>query len=235
MAIRKDWLDFTFEALDSTGLRLEALEMCELGNQHIFVDGIDYEIAKQYFESLGIRHISIDLNGEDGALILDLSKPIHNEELLGRFDVVTNFGTSEHVENQYHCFKNMHDFARKGGLCIHAIPKIGHWTDHCEYHYYPSFFKKLAELCSYSIVKEATFSSPTYGPDTHLVCAALVKRENSEFIDKETFDTLPIKQKKYSYWFRIRTSKRVRTLIIARGYIRTALGHIRRAFNSTKS
>lgn len=219
MGIRKDWLDFTFEAIDSSGLRLEALEMCELGNQQISVDGINYEIAKQYFESLGIRHISIDLNGEDGALVLDLSKPIHNKELLGRFDVVTNFGTSEHVKNQYHCFRNIHNFTRKGGLCLHAIPKIGHWIDHCEYYYDPSFFKKLAELCNYSIVKEATFSeSPD--TDTELVCAALIKSENSEFIDRETFDTLPIQQKKHSYWFRIRTNGRVRILQIARQLIR---------------
>jgi Methyltransferase domain len=223
MAIRKDLLEFTFEAIDSTGLRLEALEMCELGNQHIFVDGVNYEIAKQYFESLGIRHISIDLNGLDGALILDLSKPIHDEELLGRFDVVTNFGTSEHVENQYRCFQNMHNFTKKGGLFIHTIPKIGHWKDHCEYYYDPSFFKKLAELCDYSIVKEATFPSPTDGPDTDLACAALIKRENSEFIDKETFETLPIRQKRYSYWFRHRSSKHVRILLIARWYVRKAL------------
>jgi 2-polyprenyl-3-methyl-5-hydroxy-6-metoxy-1,4-benzoquinol methylase len=221
MGVRKDWLDFTFEAIDSTGLRLEALEMCELGNQEINVDGIDYKTAKQYFESLGIRHISIDLNGLDGALIFDLSKPIHSEALLGRFDVVTNFGTSEHVENQYHCFQNIHNFTKKGGLCVHAIPKIGHWKDHCEYYYDPSFFKKLAELCNYSIVKEATFSS--VGPDTELACAALIKRENSEFIDKETFDTLPIKQKKYSYWWRNRTSEHVRILLFARGLIRRAL------------
>ncbi len=208
MGIRKGWLDFTFEAIGSTGLRFEALEMCELGNQHISVDGINFEIAKQYFESLGIRHISIDLNGEDGALVLDLSKPIQNEELLGRFDVVTNFGTSEHVENQYHCFQNMHDFTKKGGLCIHAIPKIGHWKDHCEYYYDPSFFKKLAQLCDYSIVKEAILSeSPD--TDTELVCAALIKRENSEFIDQETFDALPIKQQKYSYRFRINNYVRI--------------------------
>jgi hypothetical protein len=222
MGIHRPGLDFTFEAIDSTGLRLEALEMCELGNQEISADGIDYKIAKQYFESLGIRHISIDLNGEDGALIFDLSKPIRNKELLGRFDVVTNFGTSEHVENQYHCFQNIHNFARKGGLCIHAIPKIGQWKDHCEYYYDPSFFKKLAELCSYSIVKEATFSESS-DPDTDLVCAALVKRENSEFIDEEAFDTLPIIHKRYSYRFRIRTSKYAQIFLVARQLIRRAL------------
>jgi hypothetical protein len=79
----------------------------------------------------------------------------------------------------------------------------------------------MAELCSYSIVKEATFSeSPD--TDTELVCAALIKREDSAFIDQETFDTLPIQQKRHSNWFMIRT-KYLRVLRSARQLISRAL------------
>ncbi len=57
--------------------------MLELGNKRN-PDGV----YKLYFESIGIKHTSIDWNGQDGALNLDLRKPID----MPPFDMVTNIG-----------------------------------------------------------------------------------------------------------------------------------------------
>src|ERR1041384_5416258 len=74
--------------------------MLELGNK-VTGAGLVY---KSVFEAMGIRHVSVDWNGKDGALPLDLRQPLN----LGRFDMVTNFGTSEHVEdNQKAVWRNI--------------------------------------------------------------------------------------------------------------------------------
>jgi hypothetical protein len=47
-------------------------------------------VYKPWFESLGFRHVSVDINGLNGALPLDLREPLN----LGTFDMVCNIGTS---------------------------------------------------------------------------------------------------------------------------------------------
>jgi hypothetical protein len=102
-------------------LRFEQYKMVELGDQTLRLKGFLHHdtaryLAKEYFESMGFEHISIDIHGKFGAVPLDLSKPI--KKWKGRFDVLTNFGTSEHVDDQYECFKNMHDLVKKDGVYV---------------------------------------------------------------------------------------------------------------------
>lgn len=106
MAIRKITLDYIHEMMSE--FKLKNLKMCELGNQKIADDCVNFKIAKDYFKSLGIFHTSIDLNGEDGAIPLDFNKPIN----IGKFDVVTNIGFSEHIKDQEQCFNNIDNLAK---------------------------------------------------------------------------------------------------------------------------
>lgn len=191
MGISSQWLSFSLNSIYDAGYELKNLKMCELGNQFIHVPSIPYHIAKDYFVSLGVDHTSIDINEKDGAIFADLSKPITDITLLNQFDVVTNYGTSEHVDNQYNCFMNIHNLLKKGGLFIHVLPKVGHWEGHCEYFYEPRFYKKLSELSNYTIIKENTFTAYP-GIKTDLISAAIMKNGESEFIDQKTFSTLPI-------------------------------------------
>jgi hypothetical protein len=93
--------------------------MIELGNKRT-----KELVWKDHFESMGISHTSIDLNGKDGALRLDLNFPID----LPPADVVTNFGTSEHVSNQEACFDNIDRLSKK--WIVHQVPLIGNWKGH---------------------------------------------------------------------------------------------------------
>ena len=96
---------------------IESVEtMIELGNKKNALG-----TYKDYFESVGIKHTSVDWNGEDGALAMDLNHP----QILPKSDVVTNFGTSEHVENQKEVFENIDRFM--GKWAVHAVPLIGNW------------------------------------------------------------------------------------------------------------
>ena len=76
---------------------------------------------------------------------LDLNKDISIEKSKGPFDLITNFGTSEHVSDQYMCFKNIHRLTRLNGLMYHIVPRIGNWTGHCPYYYDVDFFESLAK------------------------------------------------------------------------------------------
>jgi len=135
--------------------------MCELGNQHLrrntqrFLRSQKKPLVttgKEYFTHLGVDHVSIDLNGQDGALPLDLCQEITDPSLVGTFDVVTNMGTSEHVEDQFSCFLNIHNLGKKGALFIHLIPEVGSYLGHGLYKYNTSFFRRLAEECGYRVL-----------------------------------------------------------------------------------
>jgi 2-polyprenyl-3-methyl-5-hydroxy-6-metoxy-1,4-benzoquinol methylase len=130
------------------------LKMGELGNQKILTgkDGKEKNRgpAKAIFTKKGVEHTSFDLNGKDGAIALDLSKPV-DKKWHGYFDMFTNYGTTEHVENQYQVWKNVHDMVRCGGAIVSSIPHLGYWKRHCPYHYSPEFPYILAKANGYEV------------------------------------------------------------------------------------
>ena len=114
---------------------LNTLSMIEFGNQEVHdkfnmfykphMDEGFYSTlfpTKYFFEHLGIKYISIDLNGMDGSLKLDCRQDITKYLQFEKVDIVTNIGFSEHVgegdfesnviKNQYTMFKNMHDVGK---------------------------------------------------------------------------------------------------------------------------
>jgi hypothetical protein len=105
-------------------------------------------VYKPWFESLGFRHVSVDINGEFGALPLDLTKPLG----LGTFDMVTNIGTTEHVsednwDGQVACWRNILAAMHIGSVLICDTPKGPHgWKDHGMWHPTLKFYSELARL-----------------------------------------------------------------------------------------
>jgi len=134
----------------SQRLPLSGMRMAEVGNQHVRRSTFGTRVpSKKLFELLGVDHVSIDLNGLDGALPLDLARPITDPELVGSFDMVTNFGTSEHVDDQFECWRNLHNLACTGGLMLHLVPTPDCPPGHCEYYYDERFFEQLVDIAGY--------------------------------------------------------------------------------------
>lgn len=153
--------DFLQKSLSYLGKDLSGIKMCELGNQQIRVPsrmGVTTRIAKDYFQSLGIDHTSVDINGNNGTLYYDLNKPITDPKILNQFDIVTNFGTSEHVDDQFQCFCNIHNFCKKGGIFVHCVPMKGSWPNvrrfvhSCQYRYPMHFFTRLSKIYGYDML-----------------------------------------------------------------------------------
>lgn len=115
--------------------------MLELGNKRNAAG-----TYKDYFRHMGFDHVSIDMNGKDGALPLNLEEPLN---LGRRFDVVTNFGTSEHVDQQEPCWRNTIEHCEK--VVISTTPFPGDWSWHGRWYPKPDFYKALAELNGFNL------------------------------------------------------------------------------------
>ena len=163
MGLRRIYIDFIQRSVEATIGEFRGGRMLELGNQRISrSEGIRERTGKAYYTNLGMTHTAIDFNGKDGALPLDLSQPIDRPEWIGYFDIITNCGTTEHVEPleaQYTCFANLHRWLKPGGIAIHVVPAIeeleasGRWQNHCNVYYSKAFFQELARLNGYEVIE----------------------------------------------------------------------------------
>ena len=115
--------------------------------------------AKDFYFDLGFKEYkSIDADGERGALVFDLNENLEKTQNFNeKFDLVTNFGTSEHVFNQKTFFENIHNLTKKNGLIIHVLPFEGYFN-HGYYNYQPIFFYDLAIFNNYQILGYWYFS-----------------------------------------------------------------------------
>jgi hypothetical protein len=60
--------------------------------------------------------------------------------------IITNIGTTEHVEledGQFNCWKNLNQWLNVGGIMIHELPEAGSWEGHCRYYTTRDFFKSF--------------------------------------------------------------------------------------------
>lgn len=161
-------------------------KILELGNQEMNLVEAQNISAKEYYSRMGFIHTSVDQNGKDGALQLDLSKP----QELDEHDFVTDFGTTEHVENLYQCLKNVFNGCKVGGLMLHKNPKTGNFKGH-GYHYFTTdFWKEYAYLCKLEVLE--IYEHPIYHNTTDgWECIALLRKiEESKYPTKNQFETI---------------------------------------------
>ncbi len=162
-----------YEAIDmlaflkQKGMMNHISSVLELGNQHVRYHRIDVieklrelkiDIKPNYststfYKQWGIEHYTaIDLNGLEGALKFDLNTLFTKDGLFSKeYDLVTNFGTTEHCFNQATAFENIHNLTKKGGYILHLLPAHG-WNNHCFYRYDTNFFEDIADKCGYEIL-----------------------------------------------------------------------------------
>lgn len=174
-----------------------AKSVIELGAQQMYNQpNLPAPYADEYYKSLGLDYSCIDLSKENNSIEIDLSKPLENS--IGQFDLVTDFGTSEHVGNNgvfdieafYNCWKIKHDLCKNGGLIINENPKTGNWPGHGFNYVTSDFYSNLAELMYYNILERG--EHPAVGNDTDgwNVYCVLQKTDDREFISLDQFKTL---------------------------------------------
>jgi hypothetical protein len=168
------------------------LKMLELGDQNLYFSPYYGEYAKKHFIEAGIEHISVDIQAfEGGSVKMDLSKPFNKPEWVNYFDVVTDFGTSEHVSGSlYHCFKNIHECSKFGGLMIHENPKTGNWPGHGAHYFTREFYYGLRDSMGYELLESGQHPAMGNETDGWNIWAVLRKTEDKEFISEKEFNKL---------------------------------------------
>jgi SAM-dependent methyltransferase len=140
------------------GILLEPVEMveslklpkgfsvCELGDQ--WVSGKVATLASDWYRKLGCgRYESIDGNGL-GTITADLNRPL--ETSIGTFDLVTDFGTGEHVFDQAQVWRTIHQLAKPGGYIVFDRPAQG-YKAHCYYRTDACMFQDIARVNNYRV------------------------------------------------------------------------------------
>jgi len=92
---------------------------------------------------------SLDLADPRSEFAFDLNFPL--PESVGKYDVVTNFGTTEHVFNIGQAFENVHNLLKVGGLALHSVPGYA-YIDHGFYNVHPTAYLDMAKANEYEIV-----------------------------------------------------------------------------------
>lgn len=108
--------------------------------------------AKKLYDLLGCDvYACIDLDGAHGALAFNLNHSLKRKYgYKEQFAMVTNFGTAEHVFNQYSLFENIHELCAPNGIMVHGLP-IGGYRSHGFFNYQPTLFGYLALANNYRL------------------------------------------------------------------------------------
>lgn len=94
---------------------------------------------------------SLDINDYEGADILyDLNIDGLSSVLSQKYDLITNFGTLEHVFNLPMALKNIFDATKIGGRILHWSP-TNNWVDHGFYQISPTFYYDYYRYNNFSI------------------------------------------------------------------------------------
>lgn len=132
----------------------ERFSVCELGDQ--WMSGLPKPLlAAEWFTALGCgRYASIDGNGR-GTITHDLNRSI----ALDPFDLVTDFGTGEHIFDQAQVWRTLHDLTKPGGFIVFDRPSQG-YTTHCYYLVDECLFRDVAAANRYDVMSLVRAKTP---------------------------------------------------------------------------
>lgn len=114
--------------------------------------------ANELFKHLGVEYEAVDM--VDGCTKMNLNCDSVPSSKMNHFNLVTNYGTTEHLINQENAFKIIHDFTAPNGLMIHELPYQGYFQ-HGFFGYTSTFFTSLASYNDYEIIQlDLNFCEP---------------------------------------------------------------------------
>ena len=209
-----DWLVYKDHIKNLNGLRL--LELGDLWIRSDLHNYMAHRLASQYFESKGFEVAVIDLGIGTEDIVLsekrtnktilryDLSKPIISN--IGKFDFIVDFGTAEHIENQYELSKNIHNLCGINGVMMRINPSDKYSggyppKHHGLFHYTHTFYAKLSRLCKYKIVDVREMAQKYWPSDIpgryNFTYVTMIKTEDNGFPSIDDFNKIAIELGQY--------------------------------------
>lgn len=141
------------------GIPLPAgFSVCELGDQ-MMSGGKAPTLAEPFYRGRGCgRYVALDGNGR-GTFTVDLNDPLPALPLGGPFDLVTDFGTGEHIFDQAQVWRTLHALVAPGGLIAIDRPTQG-YAAHCFYTITTGLIEDVADANGYDVRHLATVPTP---------------------------------------------------------------------------
>lgn len=101
------------------------------------------KFSNNFLKSLGAKNIeSLDVSDYQGVdIVYDLNIPI-TENMRGKYSLIIDGGTTEHIFNYPQAIKNVMDMLRVGGVYFGMIP-MNCWSGHGLYQFSPSLFVQI--------------------------------------------------------------------------------------------
>jgi len=194
----------------------------ELGSQNLYLTNENIPpFASKWYVDKGLKYQCIDLGGDNGAWKIDLAHQFGNDKKGGyplEFDLVTDFGTSEHCvkmehydsltyengvtsiypkgeinieEGYYNCWLNKHNLCKIGGLVISENPMTGMWNKHGYTFLGKDFYEEFVKISGYELLEDGV-EGATGNWITGVNVYGVIKKISDKFPDFETFNTLSI-------------------------------------------
>jgi len=108
--------------------------------------------VRNVYDFVGIEYLSLDVDERFGAAYFDLNSYEPAPSLRGRFDLVNNEGTIEHLVNPINGFQVAHELVKVGGVIRHSMPLCG-WQDHGVMYPTQKFYAQLVTENVYDILE----------------------------------------------------------------------------------
>ncbi|MDR6661141.1 SAM-dependent methyltransferase [Tardiphaga robiniae] len=101
----------------------------------------------------GFKYTALDIFHGTNTILFDLNVHAPGPDLHGKFDLILNLGTTEHVFNQLRAFQTIHDLTRLDGVIYNDLP-MGGYLNHALYRYDPLFFSSVLPVNCYEKILE---------------------------------------------------------------------------------
>lgn len=145
--------------------RNAAIKKAELYSEAEIRRMADQGLFGRLLTACGFEYRALDIFDAENTILFDLNIHEPADALREKFDLVTNFGTTEHVINQYQAMKTVHELTRTGGIIYHDVPLAGYHV-HGYFSYNPLLFMHLADANGYRIIMQhySRAASPAFAP-----------------------------------------------------------------------
>jgi hypothetical protein len=130
--------------------------------------GLNESFLGELLEKVGMKYLSFDIALGWKTMAFDLNRrTLDGTDFKESFDVVINYGTTEHLLNQINAFTVIHDATKPGGYMVHQLPSIG-YVDHCYFTYTARFFLDIAGYNDYEVVL-LEYQGPSEGKNLYSI------------------------------------------------------------------
>lgn len=166
-----------FLSLGSQEIHSPAQEIIEFAQSNGYAQTAqDRSFKSLLHERYGIsEYADCDINGL-AALDWDLSRPVAENEH-GKWRVIYDGGTLEHIFNIAQVFINIHALCALGGIIVHTTPVS--WLAHGFYNFTPKIFQSIGAANGYTQIASAWYLTPQNGKNGQR------QGKRSEFCGKE--------------------------------------------------